>query len=279
MGYDVFKFGALYLNDKVQPVPQEPMYGGDIPTYDKNEDISIKEANHKITWIKPNGLSLLIADRALLTSVSWESLRRNGFDKGKTILIDGQRFLCRMPQVGLRAGAPNEWDQALDIAGEDNSLWHWHKAYFWGNDMSSGNKGASRKICQARGFVSARKWAQGESTIPYFTYGFRPVLEPLGPNRAVQKCKLDGADFQLSCLPGGEGICPILQPVNRNIFAAIPAGDKVRMYTLMEDNCPIHFGAPVKDISRLTLSDRYFGAEYLVPWSISNGVAVAEKAL
>lgn len=278
MGYDVFKFGALYLNDKVQPVPQEPMYGGDIPTYDKNEDISIKEANHKITWIKPNGLSLLIADRALLTSVSWESLRRNGFDKGKTILIDGQRFLCRMPQVGLRAGAPNEWDQALDIAGEDNSLWHWHKAYFWGNDMSSGNKGASRKICQARGFVSARKWAQGESTIPYFTYGFRPVLEPLGTVSPFSSWVLDGECFQLDYIPGGDGFCPILQPVRESVFADIPDDGHVRMYTFMEGGHPIPIGGPVRYNSHLTLTDRYFGDEYLIPWTISNGIAVASQS-
>lgn len=36
---------------------------------------------------------------------------------------------------------------------------------------------------------------------------------------------------------------------------------------------------PVKDPSKLTLTDRYFGDEYLVPWVISNRVAVAKQSL
>ena len=41
MGYSVFKFGALYLDDKAQPVPQKPERGGDIPLYDGQATISI----------------------------------------------------------------------------------------------------------------------------------------------------------------------------------------------------------------------------------------------
>ena len=51
------------------------------------------------------------------------------------------------------------------------------------------------------------------------------------------------------------------------------------MYTLMEGGHPIHFEAAIKDVSKLTLTDRYFGDEYLVPWVIYNGVAVAAKSI
>lgn len=51
------------------------------------------------------------------------------------------------------------------------------------------------------------------------------------------------------------------------------------MYTLMEGGHPIHFEAAIKDANKLTLTDRYFGNEYLVPWVISNGVAVAAKSI
>lgn len=51
------------------------------------------------------------------------------------------------------------------------------------------------------------------------------------------------------------------------------------MYTFMESGHPICFGEPVKDAAKLTLTDRYFGDEYLIPWTISNGVAVANQAL
>lgn len=47
----------------------------------------------------------------------------------------------------------------------------------------------------------------------------------------------------------------------------------------MEDERPIHMDEPVKDPSKLTLTDRYYGDEYLVSWVISNGVAVAAKSL
>ena len=51
------------------------------------------------------------------------------------------------------------------------------------------------------------------------------------------------------------------------------------MYTLVENGRPIHMDEPVRDLSKLTLTDRYFGDEYLLPWVISNGVAVAARAL
>ena len=49
------------------------------------------------------------------------------------------------------------------------------------------------------------------------------------------------------------------------------------MYTVLEGGEPIHFGATVKDASKLTLTDRYFGDEYLVSWVMSNGVAISNQ--
>lgn len=51
------------------------------------------------------------------------------------------------------------------------------------------------------------------------------------------------------------------------------------MYTLMENGRPVHMDEPVKDPSKLTLTDRYYGDEFLAPWVISNGVAVASQSL
>lgn len=51
------------------------------------------------------------------------------------------------------------------------------------------------------------------------------------------------------------------------------------MYTFLNNGHPIPFGEPVKDASKLTLTDRYFGDEYLIPWTISNGIAVASHLL
>lgn len=51
------------------------------------------------------------------------------------------------------------------------------------------------------------------------------------------------------------------------------------MYALTENGRPVHMDEQVKDITKLTLTDRYYGDEYLVPWVISNGVAVASQSL
>ena len=133
MGYDVFKFGALYWNDDVQPIPQNPSYTGDIPQYDNIKAISIKEAEQKITWIKPYGLNLLVADRVLMANTSWEDLQRSGLDKGIPILVGGQRFLCRMPQVGL-LGDENEWKNPSSpwvCCGPQMGKWRRHNPVFF----------------------------------------------------------------------------------------------------------------------------------------------------
>ena len=278
MGYDTFKFGALYLDNEIQRIPQNPLDKGDIPRYWENAGIFFgTEAPGKaITWIKPHGLNLFIADRVLLTQVSWEDLNKNGFVSGQQILIDGRHFCCRLLQIGKAPDVLNEWDKVLDIAGAENSLWHWGKMFFWGADALSVDGVIYRAF---RGYYSARDWNGSTATRRHGDVGFRPVLEPLPSDNSATKSNLDGIDFWLSSVPGGEGFCPILQPVQKDVFAGIPNGNKVRMYSFTEDGHPIRASEPCKDLTRLTLTDHYFGDEYLVPWTISNGVAVASQSL
>lgn len=112
MGYDIFQFGALNLDGKIQPVPQHPTEAGDIPQYDGKATISFETliSGEGITWVKPNDSNLLIADRVLLAKVSWEDLDKSGFVSGKTVFLDGQHFRCRLLQVGKNWNAPNEWN-------------------------------------------------------------------------------------------------------------------------------------------------------------------------
>ena len=88
-------------------VPQVPTDDGDVPQHE-GQTISIGAARggEAITWVKPDGLNLLIADRVLLAVTSWEDLSRNGFALGKRVLIDKQNFLCRLLQVGENINAP-----------------------------------------------------------------------------------------------------------------------------------------------------------------------------
>lgn len=276
MKYDIFQFGSLCLNNTAMDVPQNPIWGGgDVPLYYGDASISIKQTARAkgITWVKPHGLNLFIADRVLLNRASWDVLNRNGFVKGKEIVINGHWFRCRLPYVGETQMAQNEWDTALTIAGEKDSLWNCSNMYFWGAESSLDDP----ELRAIRGWNSARYW--GSTGPKNFNIGFRPVLEPLGSVVGISNCKLEGTDFRLGSIPGGEGFCLILQPAVYDIFADIPNGSRVRMYTFMEDGSPIHIDGGFKDATKLKLTDRYFGDEYLVPWVISNGVAVASQSL
>lgn len=277
MGYDIFRFGSLCLDNTAMDVPQNPIWGGDgdVPLYYGDASISIKQTakTKVITWVKPHGLNLFIADRVLLTRANWDVLNRNGFVTGKGIVINGHWFRCRLPHVGKDKRAQNEWDLALTIAGEEDSLWNCFNMYFWGAESFSDDP----RLRAIRGWNSARYWGRTEANNS--NIGFRPVLEPLGSVVGVPNCKLDGTDFRLGSIPGGEGVCPILQPVGYNVFAGISDGSQVKMYSLVEDGRPVHANGSFKDATKLTLTDHYFGDEYLVSWTISNGVAVARKSL
>ena len=278
MGCDIFKFGTLYLGDKAQHFPEKPAVNGDIPQYDGSSTISISPVTREeepITWIKPYGINILIADRVLLAKVSWKDLNRNGFVNGKKIVIEGQHFRCRLLHVGNTEDVPNEWDKVLDATNENNALWHWKDMYFWGSDVPI-LRASTRAV---RGWVSARYWSYHDAAYRGVGVGFRPVLEPLASDNIAPNCQLDGVYFQLRSIPGGEGFCPVLQPTQKNIFGSIPTGHQVQMYTFMEDGRPVHLDEAVKDVSKLMLTDRYFGDEYLATWTISNGVAIASKTL
>lgn len=280
MGYNVFQLGTLYLDNKIQPVLPKTVYEGDIPEYDGKATISIgsSKKGEGITWIKPDGFNLLIADRVLLVTVSWKDLDKNGFITGRRVLVDGQHFRCRLLQVGEREDVPNEWDEVLDETNTDNAFWHWSEMYFWGADVSAFSN-FDTSFRSVRGYHSARNWNSHYATSRVAHVGFRPVLEPLPSDNPTPNINLEGINFRLASLPGSNTFCPILQPTREDVFKDIPVGSKVRMYTCLEDEKPIHVGGTVKDISKLTLTDRYYGDEFLVPWVVSNGVAVASQSL
>lgn len=275
MSYDIFKFGALYLGDKAQPVPKQSFLLGDIPQYAGESRISIKPETDKKTifWIKPSGMNLLIADRVLLANINWGSLNRAGFVAGKGLSVGGLNFRCRLLRVGASEDVPNEWDKALDIVGEEDSVWHWKQSYFWGAEKDDFEGHA------VRGWMSARYRSRASTKSMLASVGFRPALDFLDISKSASNCRLDGTEFRLSSIPGSKGFCPVLQPTKNDVFADISDGAQVKMYSFMEGQHPVCIGERVKTSVKLTLTDRYFGDEFLVPWTISNGVAVASRSL
>lgn len=278
----IFQLGSLYLGDTVQHVPQQPDVNGDIPVYSGNGIISIGETaqGKSITWIKPDGMNLLVCDRVILTDVSWDDLDKNKLVFGKKLTIRNRCFLCRLPQVGRDIdNYLNEWDFIMNITGESDSLWHWKKEYFLGQDTARGFS----TFMSVRGFYSARTWNDTSCDSRTATTGFRPVLEILPSERPTANCCLDGQKFYWSNIADSRDFCPILQPIGTSVFAGIPNGTKVKMYSIIRNGEPIQISVghipKFESPCHLQLVDHYFGEEFLVPWVISNGVAVASHVL
>ena len=163
---NTIKLGSLYLGG--HPVEIETKY---VP----GQAIKIGDTitGKELSWVAANGM--LVADRCLLTHISWDDLDAQDLVFGKEVKIQGFRFTARLLKVGSNEGVPNEWDAALDTVGEDDGLWHWKNKFFWGQESVS-ESASSRAY---RGYSSARYWNWHYSSRRYAFLGFRPALELL----------------------------------------------------------------------------------------------------
>ena len=180
---------------------------GDTPSADAN----------KLQWvkIKDGDKTLLICDRVILVSVSWDDLNGQGYVTGKTITIDGTKYKCRLLTGGSNrrnndwyaGGTPtnNEWDRFItreevitglpapvssdldtnlnttDHNSTHNQLWHWVGVYSWCQETWAEN--ASNRAY--RGCNSARFWDYNSSGNRDVGVGFRPVLEVLNTDPLI----------------------------------------------------------------------------------------------
>ena len=180
---------------------------GDTPSADAN----------KLQWvkIKDGDKTLLICDRVILVSVSWDDLNGQGYVTGKTITIDGTKYKCRLLTGGSNrrnndwyaGGTPtnNEWDRFItreevitglpapvssdldtnlnttDHNSTHNQLWHWVGVYSWCQETWAENA-SSRAY---RGYDSARYWDNSSSGSRTVNVGFRPVLEVLNTDPLI----------------------------------------------------------------------------------------------
>lgn len=180
---------------------------GDTPSADAN----------KLQWvkIKDGDKTLLICDRVILVSVSWDDLNGQGYVTGKTITIDGTKYKCRLLTGGSNrrnndyyaGGTPtnNEWDRFItreevitglpapvssdldtnlnttDHNSTHNQLWHWVGVYSWCQETWAEN--ASHRAY--RGYRSARYWDYTSSGHRNARLGFRPVLEVLNTDPLI----------------------------------------------------------------------------------------------
>jgi len=168
---EIMQLGSMYFNRKPFLIGSE--YTGEYL------DIGNTVKGKEISWINVNGL--LVADHVICTNISWDDLNQQGFIFGRKISIDGNPYVCRSLKVGNDDNIPNEWDDILDASSEDDSLWHWKKVFFLGQETSKRNKAYRAD----RGYDSARNWNIDSASYrgPYL--GFRPALEPLVPESLI----------------------------------------------------------------------------------------------
>ena len=189
---------------------------GDTPSADAN----------KLQWvkIKDGDKTLLICDRVILVSVSWDDLNGQGYVTGKTITIDGTKYKCRLLTGGSNrrnndwyaGGTPtnNEWDRFItreevitglpapvssdldtnlnttDHNSAHNQLWHWVGVYSWCQETWAENSSYRAN----RGYYSARYWNYYSATYQYASVGFRPVLEVLNTDPLISDSDRDLGD-------------------------------------------------------------------------------------
>ena len=228
INYEYVKLGALYYDgaELVRPTrPWQdsvafdgeygniPAFHGDMSKYSFGPATSEETVLYWHKFIDQNK-TLLICDRNLIRSISWNHLNGAGFIFGKEIELDGQRYKCRVLTGGAAdrgnfyAGGqlPNEWDRyvmngadidfgqpifekaplpvpedypAADLSSDQTTWARAHnQAWNWISMLSwCQEMGQAYRV--ARGNFSARSWEMYMSSTTYAYLGWRPVLELL----------------------------------------------------------------------------------------------------
>jgi hypothetical protein len=175
------------------------------------------EAN-QLQWhkIQDGSKTLLICDRVILVSVSWNDLNAQGLVSGKEITIDGARYKCRLLTGGntyrnssdaYAGGSPtnNEWDRFItreevitglpapvssdldsttngtDLNSPHNQFWNWYYVYSWCQETYA----SDASFRALRGYSSARFWYYDSASLVHPICGFRPVLEVLNTDPLI----------------------------------------------------------------------------------------------
>ena len=238
----IHKLGTLYVSGSKIKRPKYPWVNGsssngapsagDIFEYSGSGNIEIRNTDnddaYKLQWIEVNdkGKKLLICDRNIMTTVSWDSLNTQGFVNGKEITIDGQKYKIRLLSGGSNyrsgsdnysGGSPidNEWDRIIvnegnfsgipipsstdldktlnstDANSPHNKVWNWFYCFSWCKEVYSGN--SSSRV--SRGYNSARFSISYRSGVRFDDVGWRPALEILNSAPTISDSDRDFGDF------------------------------------------------------------------------------------
>lgn len=197
------KFGTVYIDG--EPVAPGSEYPGGGKRIEIRESVPGKE----ITWILFDGK--LVADRNILTFVSWDALNENHLVSGQQMYFSRETWAVRLIKGGRASYYDNqEMDTILQAAQEASEMLHlrsrdsrhaeyaaphWGdiRGFFqdefrmmsWGQDLTvEGQKGCPRAVCWGalpseegpdRRLIPHRDVAETDLDVSYL--GWRPVLE------------------------------------------------------------------------------------------------------
>lgn len=100
---------------------------------------------------------------------------------------------------------------------------------------------------------------------------------------------LDGQLFRVydaEATPDTSTFVPVLEPLDSkgnfdgSVFSGFRLGKRVMMYTLLMDDVPVNqflvSGEPesYKKGAKLSITDKFFGEDYLIAWEIIDGLAI-----
>ncbi len=201
-----------WITDLSALCPFEGLTPGNIPEFETDPDWrswkltdSPADPSQRLTWhvFQDNRTQLLVADRMLLTRVSWQDLDEAGYVFGTTVVIDGKTFRCRLltggdtPRNDPYQGAtgPNEWDMLVGGAASNapkptaadhlvplgpdhlksthNHLWNWFGAVSWTAEPVACR--TDGRVC--RGYHGPTYFYVNTVDHRHEDIGWRPVLE------------------------------------------------------------------------------------------------------
>ena len=283
----IVKLGTFYHNGSALSLPIRPWYSGnypdslsargngDTPQFSGSmSDWVVGDTNSnedkKLKWIKikDGNRMLLICDRNILNSASWDTLNAAGYITGKKITIDGQEYLCRVLAGGdnYRSGSDNysggqptnEWDRFVanednisglpkpttedldstlnyeDLDRAHNQLWNWWGNYSWCKETYKGNSSAR----VVRGFSSARYFNNFNSNITISFVGWRPVLEVLNSAPLISDNNRDLGNYASALVKGytvsdsdGDTVT-VVEKLDGNVIRTLSGQPSGQSYTL-----------------------------------------------
>lgn len=187
----IHTLGTLKVDGTTYAKPSNPVDDGNCVRYNGTA-ISIENtvAGKELQWIeltKADGTKLLVCDRLLVVSITWNNLNAAGLIFGKEITIDGKKYKLRSlnGSTGLSgtygAGCNNEWDNLLDAVGESNDVTHWKNMYHWCQEANYSNT-SHRSV---RGYNTARDCGYSPASNTNTYIGWRPAIEILNATPSI----------------------------------------------------------------------------------------------